>query len=139
MPQLTYSKASLRIGGDDLQPNDITSLMNCEPTKAWRLGETKSPAGRLPEIHAKTGMWILDATKHEPGDLDAQIIEIFSQLPANPSLWNQLNGQYKMDLFCGLFMDEANEGLVISATSLKILGDRGIELQLDLYSPGDKT
>jgi len=44
-----------------------------------------------------------------------------------------------MDVYCGWFMDKANEGLGISATTLRELGVRGIELSLDIYSgDGDK-
>ena len=40
-----------------------------------------------------------------------------------------------MDLFCGLFMHESNEGAEISPASLTALGDRGVKLSLDIYSP----
>jgi hypothetical protein len=36
-----------------------------------------------------------------------------------------------MDVYCGWFMDKENEGLGISATTLRELGVRGIELSLE--------
>jgi hypothetical protein len=38
-----------------------------------------------------------------------------------------------MDMFCGLFMKNENEGLSLSAESLAMLGERSIELSLDIY------
>jgi hypothetical protein len=43
--------------------------------------------------------------------------------------------KYRVDPFCGLFMDGGNEGLTISPASLVALGQRGIELALDVYGP----
>jgi len=40
-----------------------------------------------------------------------------------------------MDLFCGLFMKESSEGFSISPATLAMLGERGIELQFDIYAP----
>ena len=45
-----------------------------------------------------------------------------------------LNNQYKIDLFCGLFMNEDMGGVSLSPQPLKILADRGILLDLDIYS-----
>ena len=38
-----------------------------------------------------------------------------------------------MDLLRGLFLVEGNEGMVLSATTLRRLGERGIKIDLDIY------
>lgn len=38
-----------------------------------------------------------------------------------------------MDMFCGLFMQNENEGQSLSAELLAMLGERGIDLSLDIY------
>ena len=38
-----------------------------------------------------------------------------------------------MKIFCGWFMDEWNEGAILSANTLHALGERGIHLDIDLY------
>ena len=45
--------------------------------------------------------------------------------------------RYDVDLFCGLFMREGNEGLAISSKYLAELGARGIEIGLDIYAGDD--
>jgi hypothetical protein len=44
-----------------------------------------------------------------------------------------------MDLYCGWFMEKENEGLGVSAMTLRELGARGIELPLDIYSGDSAT
>ena len=53
-------------------------------------------------------------------------------------VWKSLAAEYEIDLFCGLFMNESNEGMEISPKALKALGDRGIVLSLDLYDGNDE-
>jgi Domain of unknown function (DUF4279) len=84
-------------------------------------------------------MWRLRATETTPGDLDAQVQEILSQLTNDTAIWNRLASQYDIDLFCGLFMEKENEGVGISASTLQELGARGIELSLDIYSGDSGT
>jgi hypothetical protein len=77
-------------------------------------------------------MWRLCAADREPEGLDGQIAEVLSKLTDDVSVWNAIAERYKLDLFCGLFMNERNEGLSISPLSLSALGLRHIELGLDM-------
>lgn len=51
----------------------------------------------------------------------------------DPDLWRELTKKYKADLFCGIFMDEFNQGLTITPTTLSAIGLRGLTLDLDIY------
>jgi hypothetical protein len=82
-------------------------------------------------------MWRLFATKREPQDLDGQIDELLSKLTDDFNVWASIAERYKLDLFCGLFMQGSNEGLSISPKSLAALGLRQIELGLDIYGGDD--
>jgi hypothetical protein len=64
-----------------------------------------------------------------------KIREILEQLPNNLEVWKDLAARFKIDMFCGLFMDRTNEGLGFSPDTLLELGKRGIELGLDIYGP----
>ena len=81
-------------------------------------------------------MWSLHSEEQEPENLDRQIDEILGKLASNTEVWQTLARQYRTDLFCGLFMSGGNQGLSISPRSLLSLGQRGIELGLDVYGPG---
>jgi len=92
---------------------------------------TKSGQDRV----ARTGSWRLNAPDRAPGDLDGQIIELFASLSMDFAAWEDLAGRFAGNLFCGLFMNESNEGLTLSAKTMKELASRGLVLHLDIYGP----
>lgn len=135
MATLERAVASLRISGDDLIPDDISQRLGASPTRAQRKGEiipTRSSGGsRI----ARFGLWHLDAAETAPGDLDAQVAELLGRLNPDLSVWRALSSRFRVDLFCGWFMGERNEGAEIAAATLLALGERGIRLGIDLYAP----
>ena len=137
MSAVETSVVTLRIYGDDLVPQDITKLLGVSPTHAETKGQEivgrKTGKVRI----AKSGMWRLCASDRKPADIDGQIREIFSQIDADVTVWQSLTKKYRVNLFCGLFMSETNDGLGISPQSLAVLAERGIELWFDIYAPTD--
>jgi hypothetical protein len=133
MAHLARSVAALRIIGDDLVPEEVSSLLGAPPTRAERKGEAIPT--KTGERIAKTGGWRLEAMATEPENLDAQVSELLSLLTSDLEVWHTLRERYRLDLFCGWFMNESNEGVSISPSTLLALGQRGIELGLDIYAP----
>jgi hypothetical protein len=133
MAQIHQSVATLRIMGENLIPSEITSLLRCKPSHVQEKGQEligpKTGRKRL----AKIGMWRLEATKQSPENIEAQIFEILNRLSSEEGTWDFLADRYEIDLFCGIFMKESNEGMEISPKALKALGNRGIILSLDIY------
>lgn len=84
---------------------------------------------------AITGGWWLQSAESEPGDLDSQIEEILGSLTNDLSVWDDIASKFKIDLFCGLFMNEEMEGIDISSENLLALGSRHILIGLDIYAP----
>jgi hypothetical protein len=66
--------------------------------------------------------------------MNDQIEEILARLTSDLEVWKSIGERLRVDLFCGLFLKGANEGLTLSPRSLSKLGMRGIELNLDIYS-----
>jgi Domain of unknown function (DUF4279) len=136
MGHMHKSAATLRIMGDDLIPEEVSSLLGCAPTMAQKKGEVLIGKKTGIERIARTGMWRLQSVDQEPENLDRQIEEILTKVTADVETWRALGRRYRVDLFCGLFMGGGNEGLAVSPSSLVALGERGIELALDVYGPG---
>lgn len=137
MGRAVESLVALRLFGDDLIPDHISSLLGARPTacqiKGQELVGRKTGKVRV----AKTGGWLLKAHPREPEDLEAQVFELLDGLTSDLSVWASLS-QYAPDLFCGIFMGTGNDGLSLSAKAMSALGQRGISLALDLYDPGDE-
>lgn len=139
MAQISKSVATLRIMGENLIPSEITSILGCRPSYQQEKGQIiiGKKTGRKRVV--KFGMWRLAATDKEPENIDMQISEIPNRLSPDISVWETLASRYEIDLFCGLFMEENNEGMQISPTAFKALGDIGIVLSLDIYDGNDEA
>ena len=131
MTQLHRSVVTLRISGDDLDPDEITRLLGASPTKAQSKGE-KIVGKNLVRI-AHVGLWRIAASDRTPEEMNGQIREILSQMTGDLAVWQGITKRYHADLFCGLYIRSWNEGLSISADSVEALGVRGIELNLEIY------
>ena len=133
MPFPNHTKASLRIWGDNLVPDEISELLGTTPSASERKGETFEGKNSRVKHAAKTGGWRLDAGSTHDGNLDAQINALFAQLPSDVTLWRDLAARYRIDVFCGVFMGSGNDGLELNSATMQRLGERGASLGLDIY------
>ena len=121
MSNLAESMVSLRVAGDSLLPAEVTALLGVEPSLSYQKGEVL-PSRSGKEVFRRTGMWSLRAEVRKPENVDAQVAELLSKLPSEPAVWSSLSARFNIDLFCGLFMNESNEGLSLSVVTLRALG-----------------
>ena len=137
MPALQRTVATLRISGSDLDPDEISRLLGCSPTRSHRKGETPERSHGVTWLPAKVGNWRLDATPTEPEDFNGQVSELLDQMSDDLAIWHNLADRFRVDLFCGWFMQERNEGIDIEPRTLSMLGTRHIVLALDIYGPDE--
>jgi len=137
MATLSKTKASLRVMGDDLNPSEISELLGCEPTRKMIKGQPFSWNKQGKPRLAKSGMWRIEAAEKIPGNLDEQVNELLGKLTSNLDVWRSLSMKYKIDIFCGLFMESSMEGISLSSDSMLALGQRGIEIDFDMYCPDE--
>lgn len=138
MAAFDHSLVTLRFFGDDLLPDEISALLGAIPTASYHRGqELKGSQSGVVRI-ARTGSWRLSAPRREPEDLEAQIFEILDQLTGDLAIWESL-ARFRPDLFCGLFMGSGNDGVSLSPRALLALGQRGIELGLDIYDAEEEV
>ena len=135
MAAIDRSVATLRLFGDDLDPEEITRILGKPPTRSERKGEVIRREGTGIERTARTGSWRLEVADRRPEDVDGQVAELLSALTTDVGVWQALASKYKVDLFVGLFMKDSNEGLSLSPTTLTKLGERGISIGFDIYDP----
>lgn len=129
MSVVSRSKASIRLVGDDLIPDEVSRSLQGTPTFSYAKGETL-PGGRVPNY----GMWNISSSESSPCDLDRQIMSILDDLNPDVSIWMKLSANLHIDCFCGIWLKTANEGFNLSPSTLQALGERGIEIDFDIYT-----
>jgi len=127
-------KITLRISGEELDPDRITALLDCRPSRTERKGVSISgdSGPRIP----KRGQWLLTIDSrdcHSTDDVEDGIRMLLAQLPSDASLWASLTSTYAVDVFCGLFLASSNRGFCLSAEVSRLLSDRHLEIGFDLY------
>ena len=85
-----------------------------------------------------SGSWRLRATERSPADIDGQVSELLARVTSNPDVWRKLS-RYRVDVFCGLFMDKSNEGFELSPDTMRQLSNQGIKIGFDIYGPRDEV
>ena len=135
MAAVGKSTASVRFFGDELDPGELTLLLGCEPSKQYQKGDLVAPRR---ENRRKFGAWIIAAEDGSPEAIDEQLASIFARTTQDLQVWQDLASRYEGGAFCGLFMNESNEGFSLSLSTLKSLAARGLEIGFDVYDPDDE-
>ncbi len=135
MARLDRTVVSIRIFGDDLDPDQVTRLLGAAPTASARKGDAGSPSSSDRRAVARTGSWRLTSAERSPGDLSGHLRELFSKTTDDLAIWRDLSRRYSCDVFCGLFMGQGHEGEELDAELMAMLGARGLRLALDIYGP----
>jgi len=129
--EVDETSVSLRFSCDTLDPDEISKLLDCQPTYSYRKGDVL-PDKRYRRV-TRTGMWGLSEKKTGEVSLEKQIFQLFSRLTDDLEIWRKLTSQYHSDLFCGLFMDSWNRGIDFSPELMAQISARGLTLGLDIY------
>lgn len=95
------------------------------------MNSTSSGAVVVKNIRA----WILEAEASESADFDGQVSRLLGCIDLSLDTWASLAARFQIDLFCGWFMHESNEGVTISPNTTRMLGERHIALSVDIYAP----
>jgi hypothetical protein len=126
---------TLRIYGEELDPDYVSALLRCAPTEAERKGAPISHPGGSTRI-PKRGRWSLTISSNEcreNDDVEDAVKILFARLPSDPVVWASLTSTYAVDVFCGLFLASANRGFSISPEVSRILSARQVGIGFDVY------
>ena len=90
--------ASLRIFGEELDPDEVSRLLGCAPTESTRRGDVVQRRTR--SIMASQGFWRL-STENSAENIETQLLTLFARLTDDFSVWQSLTTRFDADLFCG--------------------------------------
>src|SRR5690349_19878541 len=110
MSDISSSTVAIRLFGAKLDPEYLTQRLGCFHSFAAKTGKKLiKPNGRIRIV--KKGFWRL-----RYGESDALIVEdkielLLGKLTDNLDVWQEITKDLDVaDIFCGLFIDEFNEG-----------------------------
>jgi hypothetical protein len=131
MAAIARTRASLRVLGDTLEPEEVSALLGRPPTRQRRKGDKIE--GRN-EATAPTGAWILDSNLSERVELEEHVEVLLGSLSNDMDEWSSLTDRFSASMHCSLFLDQYNEGFELSPRVTRALADRGIVIAFDIYS-----
>jgi hypothetical protein len=134
MSNISRSTVTIRFSGKSLDPENFNLLLDCLPTRAGKTGEmivTKSGNSRK----VTKGFWHLEYGESDDVDLEEKVRILLGKLTNDLTIWQEFSQKYHADVFCGVFLDNMNEGFMLSPGIMKELANRQIEIGFDIYSP----
>jgi hypothetical protein len=128
---------SLWVQGDALDPDAVSQVLGCAPTRSKRKGEPiLSDSGEVRRI-ARMGSWQFS---YQP-DPDATIAEaiqvLFAGLPGDRGVWEALTSRFSAELVCELTLRCFNRGFALPPELLDLLAARRVTLSFDVSYLGD--
>jgi hypothetical protein len=131
MAAIARIRASLRVLGDTLEPEEVSALLGRPPTRQRRKGEKIE--GKSDSV-APTGAWILDSTLSERVELEEHLEVLLGSLSNDMDEWSSLTDRFSASILCSLFLDQYNEGFELSPRITQAIADRGLVIAFDIYS-----
>lgn len=132
---IEWTSITLRIRGEDLDPDEVSQILGCRPDMAHRKGERRLRGDgkefRFPE---RTGAWHLDFAPDETDEWDCgeAMLLLMRRLPEDIGVWRRLTERFAVDLYVSLVMRSCNMGFGLIPKVMSYLGERGIEAGFDV-------
>lgn len=133
MAETASIRAAITIIGDELDPDEITRLVECAPSRSRHRGDRVGSRSSSTHRH---GLWSLttDGSVDEARPLHGHVAWLMERTTANTDVWRELASRYTCRVFVGWFMDQENEGVILPPELLGEMAARHPRLQLDVYA-----
>lgn len=127
-----WARASLRIFGENLVPEDISSSLNLAPTQTHLRGQRKSERVSVVWKHS---MWLLQSPLGTEEEVPRHLEWLLGELERCATVLKELSTKFEIDFFCGFSSENGQGGFTLNAELLRRLANLGIPVTLDLYPP----
>jgi len=124
------SRATLCIYGDDLDPAEVSAVLQVEPTRAHRKGDRRHPQSPA----ARKGAWLLSVEARAPEGPSDCLQELLAKVSPDPATWAKLHSEYEIRVSVGIFIEAWNRGFELPARVLEALALRSLNLDFDIYA-----
>jgi Domain of unknown function (DUF4279) len=132
---LKRAMVSLAIIGDDLNPQEITGLLAGEPRRGVRKGEAFIGHNGQ-QRSARSGMWLFGGECWEDAPaIGSHIKTLLGRLTEDLDVWRTVTGRFECYVNVGGYFHDWTGGLSLEADVLRLLAERGLHIDFDLYAP----
>lgn len=138
-PNCEKTYASFRLGGDALDPDEVTSALGITPTQAF-IKDQEIPVGRKGKAtrRQRTGVWLLD-TEHtvESTSLERHVIWLLDAVEPAADARRALRARrgLEADFFCYWLSAHGHGGPLFAPGTLARIAALDAVLGIDFYGP----
>lgn len=129
------SRATLAIYGDDLDPDTVSDLLGCSPSRAHRKGDRKT----VTSVPFRSGAWLLTVEARSPEGPAEAIVNLLARFPAESGFWQRIIAVYDVSICVAIHTSGWNRGFCLPAGLLSRVGQIGVPIDVDLYLYGDES
>ncbi len=122
------------IGGDDVNPSEITQLLKINPTKIGIKEERLHPEKK----ENIENFWEISSEYESSFDINNQINPIFKKISKKKEIIKELLNRPKIDIY-GIFNiviiveNELFPAIYLNTDLIKFMGETGLEIGFDIY------
>jgi hypothetical protein len=125
-------EVTLRITGENFEPDVATSSLGISPTRSWRKGD---PARQKGSFKSRGG-WLLEGAQLR--DPDKAIAELLKRLPADSETWTSLSHDCDVHVMVAFQLRQMTGYFDLDAGTMSSLADRNCGLDASFYDWGPK-
>ncbi len=136
-PTCAQTSVTLRVFADDVAPQEITKIIEIEPSEAHVKGQPKYK--RRSDIINKTNGWFLRSDdKVESKDFRRHLDWLIQQLNSRHAALRELTAKgAQIDIFCPWASKTNEGGPIIDPRQMKVLGELNVELVFEFWYGGE--
>lgn len=128
--------ASLRVLSDELRLGTLIAALG-EPTRGHDIGD---PVSSRSSAKRKHSTWTLDADLDRERPLDEHIEPLVTFAETHRAQLSEIRPRCdRIDIFCGVFANDAQGGWELSPDLMQRLADLSLPVGFDLYSTAEPT
>ncbi len=132
------TRAILYVYSENLDKDEVSSLLGVSPTKAWNpnephfVGKSKSR-----KITKPFGKWWIES-KRDYSEVVPKIESLLNQCTKDMEIWRTLTEKYECWMCIVGHLNNWNRELNLPVSLLQMLSERNLDLNVDVYFDGEE-
>ena len=132
MSSVRLINVSLRVFGDELDPESVSALLGGAPTWSHR----KSEALEGDALPAPTGAWVLEAPSPEAAEVEVHVAALFAGLSGDLDEWATLTSELAVTVHCEVEATPDAGSFDLSPRLAQSLAERGVVISFSVLVRG---